>query len=421
MSTMHRVAAGVLLLVTCSTAFAQKGTSSPNPQWDCTVPESLWELEFLGRDPQDPAIAVDPDGFVYVGCWAFDVARDSFDFYVRSRPPGGRFGPPVNVSKERWIITLTSPRLLLAPNGALLVIWPGAGGTSYRTKVAWSTDHGATFSKAVILAPDLPCLDVGAGFDGLGILHVAMRGFNQKGKDDVYYMYSLQPVAPGGGFPFAGIDPATFSPPTNLTRDKDVQVELVVASTRSGEIYIAFESNPEDGPAASQWISIRRGVVSRYTMTRDQLALEVAAGPTGLVGFFYAQRFDYKYAEPNLFRGRDGQYLLPIITIPAPGPIAGPGGSRSGISISPAEEIALGIINFGTYKKTTVQISYSPDAGDTWVPPLNLSRYETEADGIFGIEPAVAFGPDGLIHVAWLGFFEGAKGRHVLYASAKYE
>jgi len=407
--------------LSAASSIVQGADSKGVGEWHVTPPLELFEWPEFGRPPGFPVVGVSDDGYVYVAAWADDPGAGYQNVFLRTQPPGGTFGPPVKVSREGWYYPSSQPKIALSPDGAVLVAWRGIqGASSYRAKIAWSTDHGATFSKGVVVDADLDVHDLDLDFDPRGVLHVAMRGYTARRNQDIFYSRTLHPVSPAGGGPFDGLDTSLFTVPVNLTRDKDIQTEPCLQADPSNHIYLTYEVEGR----RTESIFLTEGRMRRSVLLSSARA-QVSVGPSGLAGLIVTRFTGPLSGDTWLVRARDGAFYLPFVQVsPTDATIDFPGDARS-IDVSPRDEIAvaLTIAQFDVYPADLwIELNYSRDAGESWVPPVQLNRYHRNPDGIRGISPSLAFGPDGRIHVAFLAAMDDPdwKREEIVYVAAQY-
>jgi hypothetical protein len=104
-------------------------------------------LSAAGQFASDPQIAFAPDGAATV-VWSTYVNGFTDAVQAATRPPGGSFGAPVNLSAVGE--SASSPQIAIAPDGAATAVWFFFKGTASRIQVA-TRQPGGSFSAPVNL------------------------------------------------------------------------------------------------------------------------------------------------------------------------------------------------------------------------------------------------------------------------------
>jgi hypothetical protein len=104
-------------------------------------------LSAAGEDDVLPQIAIAPDGTTTV-VWQLYKSPD-IRIQSATRPPGGSFGGPVNLSAAGQ--NAFSPQIAVAPDGTATVVWQGFNGTNRIIRAA-TRPPGGSFGAAVDLS-----------------------------------------------------------------------------------------------------------------------------------------------------------------------------------------------------------------------------------------------------------------------------
>ena len=118
-----KTAIGVLLATFLfALGIASPAMSAPQGPW--VLPAS--DVSAPGQDASDPQIATAPDGTATAVWYRFDGTNNIIQ--AATRPPGGSFGAPVDLSATGQ--NATNPQIATAPDGAATAVWERSNGTN---------------------------------------------------------------------------------------------------------------------------------------------------------------------------------------------------------------------------------------------------------------------------------------------------
>ena len=298
----------------------QASTRAPGGAFSAPV-----DLSASGRDANNPQPATAPDGTTTV-VWARSNGTYTI-VQASTRPPGGTFGAPVDLSADG--ASATSPQLTVARDGTTTAVWSRSNGT-YTIVQAATRPTGGTFGAPVDLSAD------GANAGGQQIASAADGTTTA-----VWFRYSGVPRivqsstrAPGGSF---GV-PVDLSAPGQDAYGPQLAIApdgaTAAAWARSNGTYVvvqaAFTANPPalrsapkivGTPAAGSTLSCDGGLWTGAASIATNWLRDgavVAAGPAYVIGANDQGRALLCRARAtNAFGAAEAQSLPVVVAAPA--------------------------------------------------------------------------------------------------------
>lgn len=348
---------GGRILIGCVAAFACLGTQADAARAQSWSTPAL--LSPRGGDTSRPAVAVGADGTMAV---AWTAAEDDATRVLASvRPPGGEFGPAVELS--RMAAQRGRPAVAVGAGGVVVVIWADVdedpyGGVKYvRAAEGTAAGFGAT---RTLEQTDRPDDEPEAGVDAAGNVTLAWAT-NRGGR-------VVRRDADG-----------TWTP-----------VEVVAASVTNPQVLaLGVAANGDAALVLAGATAVREsargtfGPVQELYVSRD---VEVAAGADGRMTAFWPDSGNARAAD----RGPDGGFGAPYTLNDrdwGTGIGFAPDGSSSAFTMTSLDQL----------------LEYRRPAGGTWsAPSVFLDPAEQgQASGARG--PLVAYDRGGTRYVAWHG------------------
>jgi subtilase family serine protease len=181
-----------------------------------------------------PRIVRDPAGTLYVLWLQGEAWRDRTVWLARSRDGGASFGAPQRLSPEG--IDAVCPDIAVASGGSVYVVWAAIQGVDrYPSFLAFSSDSGATFSRAVGIAERAACGGLAAR--GPDEIHLAWHD-NPPGQQlsDIFYSRAVKADA-GADLAVTSVSSATplaIGRPITVTATVANQGSLAAAASTLG-------------------------------------------------------------------------------------------------------------------------------------------------------------------------------------------
>lgn len=135
----------VLALVVPALALAASASAAPQGSW--VLPAV--DVSDLGRNASKPRVAVAADGGTSVVWRRFDGTSNIVQ--AATRPPGGSFGPPVNLSAAGQ--NAVDPQVAAAPDGVTTAVWQRYDGSKNIIQAAIQPPGGSFGTPVNLSAP----------------------------------------------------------------------------------------------------------------------------------------------------------------------------------------------------------------------------------------------------------------------------
>ena len=362
-------AAGLITLVSATSVAAPQGPWVL-PAVDVSVP---------GQDADAPELAVGPDGSATV-VWTRDGATDD-TLKVASRPPGGAFGAPVDLTGS--LVDAAGPAVAIGSDGTTTVAWLQSDGSNQVVKAA-TRPPGGVFQNLTTLSlagQDAANPRIAIAADG-----TATAVWQRSDGSNQVIQAATRP--PGGTFavaedlsepgqdaflPQIAFDPDGTS--TVVWRRSNGPNQIAQATTRpAGGSFGPAENLSQAGQsvAGGPSIAIAANGDTTVVWTRSNGSNNIAQAVTRPDGGAFSTAVDLSAVGASAF---------------FPGVTAAPDGTTTAVWL-----------RFGTDNVT--QAATMPPGG-TFGAPVDLS-----GSGVKSFDPKVASGPDGTVTVVWRTSFE---------------
>ncbi len=362
-------AAGLITLVSATSVAAPQGPWVL-PAADVSVP---------GQDADAPELAVGPDGSATV-VWTRDGASDD-TLKVASRPPGGAFGAPVDLTGS--FVDAAGPAVAIGSDGTTTVAWLQSDGSNQVVKAA-TRPPGGVFQNLTTLSQ--PGQDAANPRIAIAADGTATAVWQRSDGANQVIQAATRP--PGGTFavaedlsepgqdaflPQIAFDPDGTS--TVVWRRSNGSNQIAQATTRpAGGSFGPAEnlSQAGQGVAGGPSIAIAANGDTTVVWARSNGSNNIAQAVTRPDGGAFSTAVDLSAVGASTF---------------FPGVTAAPDGTTTAVWL-----------RFGTDNVT--QAATMPPGG-TFGAPVDLS-----GSGVKSFDPKVASGPDGTTTVVWRTAFE---------------
>ena len=343
------------------TAKVQARTRPPGGTFGAPV-----DVSAPGESVGSPQVAVAPDGtttVVYlrgIDAFGMNLVR------VSTRPPGGTFGDQITLSEVDNNLT---PRVAVAPDGTATVVWSADGVVTARTR-----PPGGTFSAPVT---------VGSGWwTALAVTPAGAVTAVWEHFDGTHRIVQASSRPPGGGF--------------------GVQVDVSAADANAITPQVAVAP---DGTTTVAWFSSDGSIVQASTRppggtfsapvdlggsvdpNENQAGPKLAVAPDGTTTVVYARVFDYlKHTVRAITRAPGGTFGAPV-------DVSDPGPSTFDPDVAVSAD---GTVTVAWTRVGAVQTSTRPPGG-TFSSPLDLFSVPEQ----WGFPVRLAVAPDGAATAVW--------------------
>ncbi len=348
------------------------------------APQGPWVLPAVdvsapSQDAESPALAVGPDGTVTV-VWTRDNGTDD-TLKVASRPPGGAFGAPVDLTSSG--VDAARPSIATGPDGTTIVVWVRDDGPNEIVQAATRTPGGIFQNLTTLSEPDQGADNPRIAFGPDGTATAVWRQATGSGST---VRAATRP--PGGTFG-AAVDlsqPAPNTGPAQIAFGRDGTTTAVwrrldgsdwiaQAATRPpGGSFGAAEDLSGSGQSveAGPSIAFAGDGTTTVVWTRSNGSNNIAQAATRPAGGTFSTPVDLSAIGASAF---------------FPGVTAAPDGTTTAIWMRQGPD-------------RVTQAATRPPGGSFGAPA------DVSGAGVDTFDPKVAAGPDGTVTVVWETVFE---------------
>jgi hypothetical protein len=370
--------------------------------WQSSEPRSI--LAGVGGAPL--VLEAAADDYVYVVAWAFDPETLGERLFARTRTPAGDWLPPVKISNnERWLTN--PPRLAVSDDGGIvLAAWSWA--VCECVHLAWSNDHGQTFTRPAVEVRGPPGDILDVALDHAGSIHIAWRGRDPQ-QWDIFYTHSMTSLK--------GDLPLEFWPWLNVTDDAAIQTYPSLALDERGDPCVAFDTHTDHGYQAELTFLTEDGVHRRPLALHDQW-LRVSTEGRNIAAPYGELHADFS-CTPRLLSSCGDVATLADHEIPTYGWATAPDYARS-TRVDAGGTITIAMTATSEqWLSSAIELTRSFDCGCTFTPPFRMTEWPSDAH--WGSRPALDVDRHGTVHIAYEGPPEDpANGTDAIYVAATY-